>query len=272
MSLRKTRFHYDETFPAAETRLTLLSDRNFAPHYHREFSVGAVLENQVRVGWNGGSALIAPGEVVIVDPMTVHSCNTVDGGPRSYCMIYLDAEFCASLIPQGTRLFRDGRLDLLRDPNLFMEVVKLNALLTETSISPKEKEEALRGFLPRLAEARTAAVHSPERSRARKPAATAAAKLIAEQAFSGLPLDELGEALGVSKYHLVRVFRNSTDLPPHRFLLNHRINEAKRLLRRSSIADAALDAGFYDQSHFTRTFVSMTAATPGEYRSGVGSP
>jgi len=35
----------------------------------------------------------------------------------------------------------------------------------------------------------------------------------------------------------------------------------------TGLADIALDAGFADQSHFTRVFKQITGTTPGAYRS-----
>lgn len=293
MAIRNTKFHYDPSFPAAETRLTMLSGRDYAPHYHREFSVGAVLEGRVRVEWSGGAVSAGPGELVVVDPMTVHSCNTVEGRPRSYCMTYLDADYCSRLLPAGAELGRDGRLDLIGDPALFMEAVDLNALLTAPEAGPDEKEAALRRFLPRLAAGRppapeTASAPSCEGTADSAPApadgsavaaassaadaaagaVAEAAKRIAERAYDGITLDELGEELGLSKYYLLRLFKSRTALPPHRYLVNHRINEAKRLLKRFSIAETAAALGFCDQSHFTRAFTALTACGPAEYRAG----
>jgi AraC-like DNA-binding protein len=61
-------------------------------------------------------------------------------------------------------------------------------------------------------------------------------------------------------------------MTPHAWQLDRRIERARALLEQGmSLADAALQLGFADQSHFQRAFKQRVAATPGEYRQVAGS-
>ena len=81
-----------------------------------------------------------------------------------------------------------------------------------------------------------------------------------------LPLDRLSGISGLSRFHLVRAFRRAFDMTPHAFQMALRIDESKRLLRSGvPIAEAALETGFYDQSHFTRVFREICGSTPAHY-------
>jgi AraC-like DNA-binding protein len=73
---------------------------------------------------------------------------------------------------------------------------------------------------------------------------------------------------GLSLSHFTRAFRQSTGLPPHRWLLHLRIEKAKDLLRDSamSLAEIALASGFANQSHFTRVFSASVGRSPGASR------
>ena len=56
-------------------------------------------------------------------------------------------------------------------------------------------------------------------------------------------------------------------MTPHAYLLNCRIQHARRLLRgRQPLAEVAHASGFADQAHFQRVFKRLTAVTPGHYR------
>jgi len=57
-------------------------------------------------------------------------------------------------------------------------------------------------------------------------------------------------------YHFARLFKRSTGLPPHRFVVRRRIDEACALLaaRTVPIAEIARLVGFRTSSHFTTTF------------------
>ncbi len=82
-----------------------------------------------------------------------------------------------------------------------------------------------------------------------------------------LKLDDLGEMANLSKFHLMRVFQRDVGLSPHKYQTGLRINLAKdKLAKGAEIVDVALDLGFNDQAHFTRTFETYTQTTPGRFR------
>jgi AraC-like DNA-binding protein len=78
-------------------------------------------------------------------------------------------------------------------------------------------------------------------------------------------LDDLGTETGLTKFHLLRAFRNRFGLPPHAYQLQQRVLQAKRMLKSFSPAYVALECGFSDQSHFTRVFRAHTGTTPRRY-------
>ena len=83
-----------------------------------------------------------------------------------------------------------------------------------------------------------------------------------------LPLAELARACRLSPGHFARAFRQTTGQPPHRWLMEQRIEKAKQLLVDStlSLAEIAQTCGFADQSHFTRVFAQRVHSSPGQWR------
>ena len=83
-----------------------------------------------------------------------------------------------------------------------------------------------------------------------------------------ISLADLAEIVQMSSYQFGKRFKQSTGLPPHRYVLQSRIERAKELLTHShlSIAIISQQVGFYDQSHFTHTFRKHTLFTPRQYR------
>ena len=76
----------------------------------------------------------------------------------------------------------------------------------------------------------------------------------------------LAAAAGLSPYYFIRVFRQAVGLTPHAYLVQLRVETAKRLLDRGQpVVEAALAAGFADQSHLTRHFKRIVGVTPGQY-------
>ena len=83
-----------------------------------------------------------------------------------------------------------------------------------------------------------------------------------------LSLQRLAGIAGLSLDGFIRVFKQSTGLPPHQFVLRKRVERAQALLGNPtiSLAEIALRAGFADQSHFSRMFHRMTGIAPRQYR------
>ena len=83
-----------------------------------------------------------------------------------------------------------------------------------------------------------------------------------------LRLAELAALLCMSPYHFARLFKCSTGLPPHRFVVRQRIARASEFLatREPSIAQISQMVGFRTPSHFTTVFRRVTGITPRGYR------
>jgi AraC-like DNA-binding protein len=98
------------------------------------------------------------------------------------------------------------------------------------------------------------------------------AKELLTHSLSGdLPLSDLAHECGLSLTSFSRAFRKSVGVPPHRWVIQQRIELAKTLLRDDpmSLAEVALECGFSDQSHFTRFFTARVGASPGFWRQTV---
>lgn len=72
----------------------------------------------------------------------------------------------------------------------------------------------------------------------------------------------------MSQSHFSKLFKSSTGLAPHQFVLQERINRFKELLRRddAKIVDVALGVGFENQAHFTTVFGHLVGMTPRQFQ------
>lgn len=82
-------------------------------------------------------------------------------------------------------------------------------------------------------------------------------------------LAEVAAAVGLSPYHFQRLFREWAGISPKRYLEFLTVARAKRLLGDSlSVLQAAHEVGLSGPSRLHEQFVSVEAASPGEYKSG----
>jgi len=129
---------------------------------------------------------------------------------------------------------------------------------------------ALEGLILELL-ATAARVRNPNGSRIGRrppPWLDEARDLLQARPGENLRVSEVAEVIGVHPVHLTRTFRIHYGVTVGAYLRNLRLEQAARALAdsMSTIADIAAQAGFYDQSHFTRTFKRKFGLTPQEYR------
>jgi RpiB/LacA/LacB family sugar-phosphate isomerase len=90
-----------------------------------------------------------------------------------------------------------------------------------------------------------------------------------------LAVGTLSRLAEMSQSHFSKMFKLSTGLAPHQFVLQERINRSKELLRQddAKIVDVALEVGFENQAHFTTVFGNFVGMTPRQFqRSSVYEP
>jgi len=80
-------------------------------------------------------------------------------------------------------------------------------------------------------------------------------------------IDTIAQYIGMSKYHLIRVFKEYVGVTPIQFLQSVTLNYAKEHLKESkSILDSALDMGLSSPSRLHDLFVNIIGVTPKEYK------
>jgi AraC family transcriptional regulator len=92
--------------------------------------------------------------------------------------------------------------------------------------------------------------------------------LIETRLAADLTLQELAAEIGYSRSHFLRMFRATTGMTPHRYVLRRRVERARQLLEQVelSIAEVAFRCGFSSQAHLTLAFRNEFGITPAEYR------
>ena len=82
-------------------------------------------------------------------------------------------------------------------------------------------------------------------------------------------LAELAALVGLSPHHFCRAFAASTGLPPHRWLVERRVERAKEMMAahpRLGLTEVALAVGYSGQSALATAFRRVTGTTPSAWR------
>ena len=83
-----------------------------------------------------------------------------------------------------------------------------------------------------------------------------------------ISLATIADELGISQYYFCRLFKQSTGMTPHAYLIQQRVERSKQLLRLKeySMLDIAIACGFANPSHFAKWFRRYTGVSPKQFR------
>jgi AraC-like DNA-binding protein len=205
---------------------------------------------------------------LLINPDESHEGRSAND--RAYRMMYLEPSALARLLNHNSAGLRSDHLPLFRspvvkDPSLAAEYLRLHRALETESLSALEAESRMLAFLAVLIDR-----HAEGRIVASDTHHTPLVRSIQEYLeahFQEDPsLSDLSELTGVGRFALLRQFRREVGLPPHAYLTQVRLREARRqLLAGSAPALVAADVGFVDQSHLIKRFRSAFGITPNQY-------
>ena len=258
--------------PCVEMRQVRQLATCYDTHTHDEFSVGVVDAGSATYRNGRRQAPIHQGMAVMFNPGDAHSCNPCPGQRWSYRMLFIDSGWIAALQAETPGLragdYAPFALAHSATPALYQRFGAAYAAL-ETSDSPLEAEEKLLAFLLQ----HCFACRSPRQECGYPLGPLQRAKeLILDQLGDTITLDALASTAGLSRYHLVRSFKQAYGQTPHAFQIDQRINHGKQLLKRGgSLAEVARALGFADQSHFQRHFKRRHAVTPKVYQQSLAA-
>jgi AraC family transcriptional regulator len=86
-----------------------------------------------------------------------------------------------------------------------------------------------------------------------------------------ISLSALAEVAGMGPHYFSDLFKQSTSLSPHQFVLCRKMERAKEYLqnRNISVVEVSAILGFADQSHFTKVFRRAVGVTPTDFRANL---
>jgi AraC family transcriptional regulator len=94
-----------------------------------------------------------------------------------------------------------------------------------------------------------------------------AKSLIDENLLDNLSLDEIIAQIGISKYHFIRLFKQSFGLSPYQYQKRIRMNHAREeLLSGKTAIDVAVSLGYTDLSSFSKAFKQLFGYAPGSIK------
>jgi AraC-like DNA-binding protein len=235
---------------------------HYQRHSHESYAIGVIEDGVGGNSCRGSTHRHPPGTIVAMNPDEAHTGYAAENKPLSYRMFYVTPGALRDLIPSKTDFwFRDVGI---KDRECARELLDFHRRC-EVSGGEFSLESAFTSLFNKLIHRH--AIRAPMPSAGKEPRAVRLIKEYLEARYVvGARLAELVNLTQLDRAYLIRTFRNVVGMPPHRYLIQIRVREAKRLIREGRpLAVVAAEAGFADQSHLTRHFKSLTGLTPGRY-------
>jgi AraC-like DNA-binding protein len=245
--------------------------QTFPLHFHETYVV-CVDEQGAHSSWYRGANVTVPERTMtLVPPGEVHTGQRVPGGPWHYRALYPSAELMADMAREAGVQATDFALRSglsVDDPALAEAFVSAHRICDESPdalAAESAVTEILVTLLRRHAGGRRL---RPEPL----PSARAVQILLAylhDHLARHITLHDLARTTGLTQYAVLRAFRRTMGIPPHRYLTQLRVQRAAQLLRVGHPPVAAAQAvGFADQSHLNRHFRRLVGVTPGVFAGG----
>jgi AraC-like DNA-binding protein len=244
----------------------------FERHVHDELVIVMTELGGGQCRTRAGSDVSGPGTVWVFAPGEYHCGEVWDDKAWHYRAIYLDMTGLATLSAAFDDESRGERLlhippGLYRDEQLSACLLQAHSSLDRNANTPLMERQAHWWSAMAMLFGRYGQPKPVVDDNGRESHKMARAKdYLAAHYQRDIPIDELAKLVGLSRYHFMRAFRAEYGLPPHAYVNQLRLIAAKQLLAAGrSAADAAVSAGFYDQSHLNRVFKRAYGVTPGTY-------
>lgn len=242
---------------------------HFKTHAHDSYTLGIILKGAGGFRYKGREQMTHGGNVTLLDPFEPHGGHVIGNKGWRYNTLYISPgylfELADSLIYNHPANIRFGGNAALSDPEIF-NLLALFYNRVNNNHDLLEIESILQQVISKVL------------NRYAKPSAplpkvgneTRRMELVRDYIQSKyqdkILLSELAGLTELSKFQVIRMFQKHSGMSPHDYQHQLRIQSVCSLLCRNvPIAETALETGFYDQSHMSKTFKRIIGVTPGQY-------
>ncbi|KIX13912.1 AraC family transcriptional regulator [Dethiosulfatarculus sandiegensis] len=240
-------------------------------HIHKKYVMGVIETGVERFFHRGKEHFAPPKHLIVINPGEVHDGSSATEQGFIYRVAYVHPDLVKKIAeawgkkPGAYPFFRQA---VTKDPQLAEKFFKAHVLLERETQS---KLAAQTCFIEVVAEIINRYAVFTEAASFKQPQNPGlikkALEQIRDQARENLSLDDLARQAGLSKYHFLRLFKESTGLPPHAYQVQQRVELAKGFIEKGhDLSQSAYKAGFSDQAHMTRQFRAILGVTPGSFR------
>ncbi len=237
--------------------------QEFKPHFHDDYSIGIITDGHQKLHLGNDRELVTKGQIRVINPRQLHFVDKAC--EWSYANIIIPKE---DIFEMARHLYQKDFNESIYFKNRIDQrglVEKFVALYGRLDKS-LDFEERYIEFIEALL--RDFSIYG-EPKRQHSGNVHRVLEYIDAHVLEEIRLDALSAIAGVSKYHVIKLFKAKIGLTPHQYIMRLRVNEAVRLIAKGMpFSEIAYGCGFSDQSHFIKEFKAIYGFTPSRFGRG----
>jgi len=253
-------FHRAPQSAGLERIEAYFSGHGYDLHRHDTYAIGHTLAGVQSFQYRGGWRHSLPGSTMVLHPDEAHDGEAGTEEGFKYRMLYVEPALIQQML--GGQPLPFIKTGISNDPRLFAATGALLQSL-DRPLDALEQQDALFDLAQAL---HVVSGASARRQRFDYVAAERAREFMHSALDQPVTLDQLAEHSGRDRWSLSRDFRLLFGTSPYRYLTMRRLDLVRALLMQGeSLSNAALIAGFSDQSHMTRQFGKAYGLSPARW-------
>lgn len=262
-------FAKSKHLPKVTLLMASMYDFSYGKHAHEEFAIGCTLKGMQNFFCKGSHFSSTPGNVMFINPEENHDGHPGDNTPLEYIMLYISPDQLSPLMDASANkplCSHRPTQTIVNDYVMQQYIFSLAHTISTQRYSALEQEFLLYKLANRLTQ--HMGHGHPNQWKKHKDAMLLTVKdYIHTHAMENISIDDLCVVANLSKYHFIRTFRNQFGITPHQYVVNYRINTARKELESGlPPSDVAQKTGFADVSHLNRRFKKSFGITPKQYQ------
>ena len=247
----------------------------FGPESHRGFEIIYLIEGEVRYFIEGEEYLARTGDLIFILPNEIHALQR--SGNQKYERVVVSFEFntvkemlalggfdeCAAFLDMKNTVHRIIPIDLVEKYGIRDIMRHIGSLYCHSSEFPFKFLSAIMSLIAALNNLFSNESREPVFRISSDPTVKSAVDFIGEHITEALTLDEIAEAVHVSKSTLCRSFRDSMNTSVNRYIATKKIYYAMRLMESGmSATEASSTVGYEHYTSFYHNYKQIIGVSP----------
>lgn len=250
-------------------------------HYHDFNKIVVFIAGKVTYYIEGTAYKLKPWDILLINRDTIHKPVIDVSSPYKRMVLWLKPSFLQKHSDTKSNLLTcfelacQDKFNLLRmTPEMRIIVQSLLAQINGTRQNQNFGDELLRNslliqfivYLNRMASEMKNGIIPADIDIEYSEAINQVLQYIDTNIAEDLSIEKLASVFFLSKYYLMRKFKQHTGYSIHQYVLQKRLIAANQFLREGqSVITACMESGFHDYANFTRAFKKMYGLSPKKY-------